>query len=414
MVEGLENLSEINQQLKTFNEAIKLILSLKKNIKVGTEEINLNNSLNRILAENLKTLCDNPPMDVSSMDGYAINEKDHHKNKILEVIDESSAGRPSNKNLSSGKAVRIFTGAAIPKGANKVIIQENIKVLEGKKIQIKKSLDLDNSYIRKKGVDFKKGKYVELNRIISPREVLLLASMGYGRFKVLKKIRISIITVGNELIKPGAKNIKNKVYASNAYGLAGLLKKYSCKCKIMPISYDTVPSIRKNLINSLNYSDLIITIGGASVGNYDLVKSTIEKLCGKFLFEKVNIKPGKPTFAGLLQQTPIIGLPGNPVSSYVCAQLFIVPLIKELFNFKKKSHEVLIAYLNSDIPRNGSRMHFMRGTLSLINDKNIVTPKKKQDSSLVKTLQESNCLIIRPPFDHAKIKGDKIEIIKLI
>ena len=133
MVEGQENLSEVNQQLKTFNEAIKLILSLKKNITVGTEEINLNNSLNRILSKKLKTLCDNPPTDVSSMDGYAINEKDHLKKKILEVIDESSAGRPSNKNLTSGKAVRIFTGAAIPKGANKVIIQENIKVLEGKK-----------------------------------------------------------------------------------------------------------------------------------------------------------------------------------------------------------------------------------------------------------------------------------------
>ena len=414
MVEGLVNLYEIKQKLTNFDEALKLILSLKKNIKIKSEKINLIKSKDRILAKNLKSLCDNPPMDVSSMDGYAINKKDQIIENTLEVIDESSAGFPSKKKISIGKAVRIFTGACIPEGADKVIIQENVQVLSKNKIQIIDASDLTNLFIRKKGSDFKKGQYISLDKKISPRELLLLASMGYEKLEVIKKVKISIISIGNELIKPGIKKNKNKVYASNAYGIAGLLNKYSCECKIMPIAYDTITSIKKNLINSLRYADLIITVGGASVGNYDLVKTAIQKIGAKFIFEKVNIKPGKPTFAGLLQQTPIIGLPGNPVSSYVCAQLFIIPLIKELLSLQNENYNFLTASLNSKIPRNGSRMHFMRGNVSLNKSKNIVKPKKNQDSSLVKTLQESNCLIIRPSHDHAKLKGDEVNIIKLI
>ena len=353
-------------------------------------------------------------MDVSSMDGYAIKDKDHKFENILEVIDESSAGRPSKKTISSGKAIRIFTGACIPEGADKVIIQENVRALPKNKIQIIDVKDSTNLFIRKKGVDFKKGQYIEFNNLISPKEQLLLASMGYEKFEVIKKIKISIISVGNELIKPGIKKNRNKVYASNAYGIAGLLNKYSCDCKIMPISYDTIPSIKKNLMHSLRYADLIITIGGASVGNYDLVKTAIQEIGASFIFEKVNIKPGKPTFAGILQQTPIIGLPGNPVSSYVCTQLFIIPFIINLLDLQKETHKFLTAYLNSDIPRNGSRMHFMRGNVSFNNGKNVVITKNNQDSSLVKTLQESNCLVVRPPHDGAKCKGDEIKIIQLI
>jgi len=238
--------------------------------------------------------------------------------------------------------------------------------------------------------------------------------MGYGKFEVYKKLKISILSVGNELLQPGQKTKRNKIYASNAYGISSLLKKYSCKCEILPISKDTILSISKNLIYALKNSDLIITIGGASVGNYDLVKDTIKKMGGEFIFEKVNIRPGKPTFAGILNKIPIIGLPGNPVSSYVCTQLFVIPLIEEIFNLKPKNFSLLSVHLDSDMPANGSRMHFMRGNVFVKNQQKIVSLKKEQDSSLTKTLQESNCLIIRPPFDLAKAKGDKIDIIKLI
>jgi molybdopterin molybdotransferase len=250
--------------------------------------------------------------------------------------------------------------------------------------------------------------------MLTPRDLLLFASMGYGKFEVYKKIKISILSVGNELLKPGQKIQRNKIYASNAYGISGLLKKFSCKCKILPISDDTIHSISKNLIYALKNSDLIITIGGASVGNYDLVKDAVKKMRGKFIFEKVNVRPGKPTFAGILNKIPIIGLPGNPVSSYVCAQLFVIPLIEEIFNLNPKNFSLLSVYLGSGIPANGSRMHLMRGNVSVINQKKVVSLKKVQDSSLTKTLQESNCLVIRPPYDLAKAKGDKIDIIKLI
>ena len=414
MVEGLVNLSGINQKLINFDEAINLILSLEKYIIVKTEKITLSKSIGRILSKKLITLCDNPPVDISSMDGYAIKKRDSHREKILQVIDESSAGSPSKKKISTGQAVRIFTGGTIPEGTNKVIIQENVKILSKNKIRIIKCNNSENTFIRKKGTDFKKGNFIERCTILSPRDLLLFASMGYGKFEVYKKLKISILSVGNELLEPGQKIKRNKIYASNAYGISGLLKKYSCKCEILPISEDTILSISKNLIDALKNSDLIITIGGASVGNYDLVKDAINKMGGKFIFEKVNIRPGKPTFAGILNKKPIIGLPGNPVSSYVCTQLFVIPLIEEIFNLKPKNFSLLSAHLNSDIQANGSRMHFMRGNVFDINQKKIVSLKNEQDSSLTKTLQESNCLVIRPPFDLAKVKGDKVDIIKLI
>ena len=414
MVEGLVNLSGINQKLINFDEAINLILSLKKYIIVKTDKITLSKSIGRILSKKLITLCDNPPVDISSMDGYAIKKRDSHREKILQVIDESSAGSPSKKKVSTGQAVRIFTGGIIPEGTNKVIIQENVKILSENKIRIIKFNNSENTFIRKKGTDFKKGNFIERCTILSPRDLLLFASMGYGKFEVYKKLKISILSVGNELLEPGQKIKRNKIYASNAYGISGLLKKYSCKCEILPISEDTILSISKNLIDALKNSDLIITIGGASVGNYDLVKDAINKMGGKFIFEKVNIRPGKPTFAGILNKKPIIGLPGNPVSSYVCTQLFVIPLIEEIFNLKPKNFSLLSAHLNSDIQANGSRMHFMRGNVFDINQKKIVSLKNEQDSSLTKTLQESNCLVIRPPFDLAKVKGDKVDIIKLI
>ena len=414
MVEGLVNLSGINQKLINFDEAINLILSLEKYIIVKTEKITLSKSIGRILSKKLITLCDNPPVDISSMDGYAIKKRDSHREKILQVIDESSAGSPSKKKVSTGQAVRIFTGGSIPEGTNKVIIQENVKILSKNKIRIIKCNNSENTFIRKKGTDFKKGNLIERYSILSPRDLLLFASMGYGKFEVYKKLKISILSVGNELLEPGQKIKRNKIYASNAYGISGLLKKYSCKCEILPISEDTILSISKNLIDALKNSDLIITIGGASVGNYDLVKDAINKMGGKFIFEKVNIRPGKPTFAGILNKKPIIGLPGNPVSSYVCTQLFVIPLIEEIFNLKPKNFSLLSAHLNSDIQANGSRMHFMRGNVFDINQKKIVSLKNEQDSSLTKTLQESNCLVIRPPFDLAKVKGDKVDIIKLI
>jgi len=407
-------LSGINQKLINFDEAINLILSLEKYIIVKTEKITLSKSIGRILSKKLITLCDNPPVDISSMDGYAIKKRDSHREKILQVIDESSAGSPSKKKVSTGQAVRIFTGGTIPEGTNKVIIQENVKILSKNKIRIIKCNNSENTFIRKKGTDFKKGNFIERCTILSPRDLLLFASMGYGKFEVYKKLKISILSVGNELLEPGQKIKRNKIYASNAYGISGLLKKYSCKCEILPISEDTILSISKNLIDALKNSDLIITIGGASVGNYDLVKDAINKMGGKFIFEKVNIRPGKPTFAGILNKKPIIGLPGNPVSSYVCTQLFVIPLIEEIFNLKPKNFSLLSAHLNSDIQANGSRMHFMRGNVFDINQKKIVSLKNEQDSSLTKTLQESNCLVIRPPFDLAKVKGDKVDIIKLI
>ena len=164
---------------------------------------------------------------------------------------------------------------------------------------------------------------------------------------------------------------------------------------------------------SLQDSDIILTSGGASVGDYDLVKSAARELGIQMYFDKVNIRPGKPTFAGHINKTPLIGLPGNPVSSYICAQLFLIPLIMKIVGYKFEIPKISSACLEINLGPNGSRKHFMRGKLTYKNEKRLVSPKERQDSSLIKTLQDSNCLIMRPPNDKARFQNDLVEIITL-
>lgn len=407
--------SEKNHHLRSYSKALELLLGLHKFVNLNDETITLENSLGRVLSGEVKALIDNPPADVSSMDGYAINSSDERLNGTLRVIDVSAAGNPARAQVSGGSAVRIFTGAKLPEGANSVIIQEEVTSINKNEISINNPEKvLPNQNVRKKGTDFIEGISIKPGEIITPKEIMLFAAMGHDKLLVKQKPLISIISIGDELIKPGNQHNKNQIFSSNAYGISSLLEKLSCKPVIFPIARDNLESIKRNLDNASQNSDIIVTTGGASVGTYDLVKSAAKELGLHLCFEKVNIRPGKPTFAGYLRNVPLIGLPGNPVSSYVCAQLFLLPLVMKIIGCKINYPTISSARLNAKMKPNGLRKHLVRA--HMINDRGvrIVSPKSKQDSSLIKTLQESNCLIIRPPNDNSKDVDDLVDIIELI
>ena len=397
-----------------YKQALNLLFSLAGHIKLQNETLPLESCLDRILSAKVASLIDNPPYDVSSMDGYAINSLNNNENRVFRVVGMSAAGNPTNVKITSNEAVRIFTGARLPEGSNTVIIQENVELIEKNEVLINPGIKvIAGENIRKKGTDFTKRTIIGQGKFISDMDIMLFAAMGHKELLVKKRPTISIISVGDELTEPGKPCEDNKIYSSNAYGIASLLRKYSCEPSILPIACDNLTSIKKRLNSAITNSDLIVTSGGASVGAYDLVRKAAKELGFKVSFEKVNIRPGKPTFAGLLKDTPILGLPGNPVSSYVCARLFLIPLIGKITRCKENYPIISTARLSSNLKSNSSRQHFLRANMKIEAGEQIVYPKDRQDSSLVKTLQESNCLIIRAPNDNARLAGQPVDILKL-
>ena len=398
----------------SYKQALNLLFRLARHIKLQNETLPIESCLGRVLSAKVESCVDNPPHNVSSMDGYAINSRNNVKNRVFRLVGMSAAGNPTNFKITSNEAVRIFTGAKLPEGSNTVIIQENVELIEKNKVLINPGIKpMAGENIRKKGTDFTKKTVIDKGKFISDMDIMLFAAMGHKELLVKKRLSISILSVGDELTEPGKICDDHKIYSSNAYGIASLLRKYSCQPLILPIARDNLTSIKKRLSSAITNSDLIVTSGGASVGAYDLVRKAAKELGLKVSFEKVNIRPGKPTFAGLLKDTPILGLPGNPVSSYVCARLFLIPLIGKISKCKENYPIISTAKLSSDLKSNGSRRHFLRANIIIEDGEQIVYPKNKQDSSLVKTLQESNCLIIRAPNDNARVAGQTVDILKL-
>ena len=266
----------------------------------STETLSIFEASNRILAKKVISKVDKPPFSASSMDGYAIPDLNTELGRVYKVVGEASAGRTFKAELNKSEAVRIFTGAPIPKGTKKIIIQENIKRQENS-ITIIKGKNTDK-FIRPRGSDFCSGKHIEKNTQLNSSAISLIASMNIANVTVYKKPTIAIITTGNELIMPGEILKHGKVISSNSIGISTRLSIEGAEVRILPIAKDNVNSL-KSVINMALDADFIITVGGASVGDYDIVKEVLTNLGLKLKFSKVAIKPGKPLFSGVLGQS---------------------------------------------------------------------------------------------------------------
>ena len=371
------------------------------------ETVELKKCLGRVLAKPLESTRSNPPFPSSAMDGYAIHKANLKSGAEFKVIGESAAGHSYPKKINKNEAVRIFTGSQVPDGANLVLMQEDVEA-DKKFIIVKENFD-KKSNIRLEGSDFSKGYKVKTPLILGVKEISLLAAMNFAHLSVRKKPTVAIISTGDELVFPGEAPKPDQIIASNAYGIAALCKECGAEPRILPIAQDNLKSI-EYIIGLAQDADLIITIGGASVGKYDLINEATNNLGVGKSFHKVAMRPGKPLMAGKINETALVGLPGNPVSALVCGYVFIRPLIQAMLGLEKKSAPRLMAPCSTSLPKNGPREHYMRAVL-LPNG--YLEPVENQDSARLALLCDADALLIRAAHAEAIPAKTQCEYIKI-
>ena len=386
-------------------EALEKLFLIAKVTPVETVE--LKKCLGRVLAKPLESTRSNPPFPSSAMDGYAINKANLKSGAEFKVIGESAAGHSYPKKINKNEAVRIFTGSRVPDGANLVLMQEDVEA-DKKFIIVKENFD-KKSNIRLEGSDFSKGYIVKTPLILGAKEISLLAAMNFAHLSVRKKPTVAIISTGDELVFPGESPKPDQIIASNAYGIAALCEECGAVPRILPIAQDNLKSI-EYIIGLAQDADLIITIGGASVGKYDLINEATNNFGVDKSFHKVAMRPGKPLMAGKLNETALVGLPGNPVSALVCGYVFIRPLIQAMLGLEKKSAPRLVAPCSTSLPKNGPREHYMRAVL-LPNG--YLEPVENQDSARLALLYDADALLIRAAHAEAIPAKTQCEYIKI-
>ena len=383
---------------------LKLSYLVKKN---DIEIIKIENSAGRVLAKDIHSKVTHPPFSASAMDGYAINKSDKLSGKKLRIVGEASAGKSYPNIIQKDEAVRIFTGAPVPEGANCVVIQEDVAKQKDNIILRKKIQNED--FIRPKGHDFQIGDKISSPLLLRPVDVSLLAAMNYGKIPVYKKPHVAVISIGDELVNPGVILKKNLIIASNSFGLTSMLKSFGANATIFPIIPDNLNKTKEALAEAMSY-DLIVTIGGASVGDYDFVKKASLEMGLELCFHGLAMRPGKPLMAGHFDNTPLIGLPGNPASAMVCCFVLIQPVIKQMMGLQS-ARKKINAILKSPLGKNGLREHYMRSILSFSDNTFFVDPLKRQDSSLLSELSLSNALLVRPISDPKLCEGSTVQVI---
>ena len=386
-------------------EALEKLFLIAKVTPVETVE--LKKCLGRVLAKPLESTRSNPPFPSSAMDGYAIHKANLKSGAEFKVIGESAAGHSYPKKINKNEAVRIFTGSRVPDGANLVLMQEDVEA-DKKFIIVKENFD-KKSNIRLEGSDFSKGYKVKTPLILGAKEISLLAAMNFAHLSVRKKPTVAIISTGDELVFPGESPKPDQIIASNAYGIAALCEECGAEPRILPIAQDNLKSI-EYIIGLAQDADLIITIGGASVGKYDLINEATNNFGVDKSFHKVAMRPGKPLMAGKLNETAVVGLPGNPVSALVCGYVFIRPLIQAMLGLEKKSAPRLVAPCSTSLPKNGPREHYMRAVL-LPNG--YLEPVENQDSARLALLYDADALLVRAAHAEAIPAKTQCEYIKI-
>ncbi|MEL7107590.1 MAG: gephyrin-like molybdotransferase Glp [Pseudomonadota bacterium] len=373
---------------------------------LDTELVNLHLASGRVLAQDVSARRNQPPFAASAMDGYAVQNADATPGATLIVIGEAAAGHGFPGGAKKGQAVRIFTGAPLPKGTDRVVIQEDV-VRGDNSITLLEHLD-EKSHVRAAGADFQIGDQITAPRLLSPSDVALLAAMNIAQVPVTRKPVVAIIATGDELVQPGEDPGPDQIIASNSYGLAALLEQNGAHPRLLPIARDNAPSLRL-AFDLAQDADLIITIGGASVGDHDLVGDIAQEQGMERAFYKIAMRPGKPLMAGRMANATMIGLPGNPVSAMVCGHIFVLPVIRKMLGLGAAPAPRQTATLAAPIGPNGPREHYMRAH----HGPEGVTVFDRQDSSLLTVLADANCLAIRPINDPARAKGEMLDIIPL-
>jgi len=369
----------------------------------------------RVLAADVVALRTQPPADVSAMDGYAVRSADVAKVPVkLKIIGEVAAGHPFRGTIGAGEAARIFTGGVLPPGADTIVIQENTS-REGEAVVVITPSG-KGKHVRDEGLDFKSGAVLlAKGRRLTDRDLALAAAMNHPTVPVHRCPKVALLATGDELVMPGGTPGFGQIVYSNGYATMAAARQEGCEVVDLGIVPDrlveTAAAVR--CARDLG-ADILVTSGGASVGDYDLVREALASEGLALSFWKVALRPGRPMMHGRLGRMHVLGLPGNPVSAYVCTVLFLLPLIRRLAGRSDVVPPTETARLGCDLPANDERADYLRATLAISPDGvPVATPAPVQDSSMLMPLARADCLLVRAPFAPAAKAGESCSIIRL-
>lgn len=380
------------------------------------ERVALEDAHRRVLARDLAALRTQPPQAMSAMDGYAVRSADVMAVPVrLRVTGEVAAGRPASGGvLQPGDAIRIFTGGVVPEGADAVVIQEDTSRV-GDLVTVKEAARAGR-HIRPAGIDFREGD-VLLRRgtRLGDRDLALAAGMNHPELPVHRRPRVALLATGDELVMPGSTLAPGQIVYSNGFALRAMARDAGAEVIDLGIAGDTVEATTAAIRRAKDLgADILVTTGGASAGDHDMVKRSLEDEGVAIAFWKIAMRPGKPLIHGRLDAMRVIGLPGNPVSSYVCAFLFMVPLIRALSGSSIIGHSREAAMLGSDVSANDVREDYLRARVHVDSaGRAVATPVQSQDSSLLGAMAFADALVVRPPFAAAAAQGTPCEILRL-
>ncbi len=377
------------------------------------DEAPLTQADGRVLAYNLKALRTQPPADVSAMDGYAVRAADVADAPVrLKVIGEVAAGRPFAAKVGPGEAARIFTGGFVPDGADAIVVQEVTK-RDGDSVEVQKPSS-KGRHIRKRGLDFSAGEILFAKRHrLTARDLALAAAMNHPLLPLYRRPKVVLFATGDELVPPGKEPGPGQIVYSNGFALSALAREEGAEVTDLGVIHDTLQATITAIRDARSLeADILVTTGGASVGDYDFVQPAFAAEGMALSFWKVAMRPGRPLMHGMLGGMHVLGLPGNPVSSYVCAFLFLVPLIRRLSGRTDLTAPVESARLGCDLPANDERADYLRATLQVGAQGRIATPFPTQDSSMMAPLAKADCLVIREPYAGAAKAGERCAIVK--
>ena len=378
------------------------------------ESVQLHEAYERVLAEPVVALRTQPPFDASAMDGYAVRAADVAAAPArLSVIGEAPAGRGFAGTVGRAQAVRVFTGAPLPAGADTIVIQENVRDLGNGAIEVLAPTEVERN-VRRAGLDFREGNtLLDRGRLLDPAALSLAASANHPRLDVVRRPLVAIIATGDELVAPGNAPGPDQIVSSNAYGVAAVAASVGARALDLGIAADRKDDIAGLVQRAVQAgADVIVTLGGASVGDHDLVHDVLTGEGMTLDFWKIAMRPGKPLMFGRMGEIRCIGLPGNPVASLVCSQLFLKPLLAKLGG-RAFAQDIRSARLGAGLPENDRRQDYVRAVVHDEKGSLVATPFRIQDSSMLRTLADANGLIVRAPHSPAAGPGDACQVLML-